>query len=149
MFASNKIHPKPAVMNSIMVVIFFMVLGCSMVGSIVPTAQRLNLVETNVNESMFKSGDLNVIYSYDFQGTLFKITGKTTKPQGLDSFNLRLLFLDAEGKVLQQSIIATVGFREDRRASPELNFTKTLQLPTNTAGISFSYSGISRTGNNR
>jgi len=146
MLASNKIHPRLAVMKNSMMMIFFLVLGCSMVGSIVPTAQRLNLVETGANEMVFKNGNLNVIYSYDIQGTLFNITGRTNKPQGLDSFNLRLLFLDADGKVLQQSIIATVGFREDRRAASELNFIKTLQLPTNTSAVSFSYSGIARTG---
>lgn len=146
MFAYNKDRQKYTFMKSSIMLIFFMVLGCSMVGRIVPLEKRFDLVATGVKEALFKSGDLQVIYSYNIQGNLLEITGKTNKPQDTDSFALRLLFLNADGAVLQQSIVASVGYRVGRLGSNELNFSKTLELPTNTSGISFSYSGIPRTG---
>ena len=146
MFGSNGGHSKALFITCAIALIFFFSLGCSMVGRVVPLSQRMELVGTGAKDVVFKNRDLNVIYSYDIHGSLLNITGKTYKPQGLDSFDLRLMFLDNEGKVLQQNLIVSVGFRSGQMGPNELNFQKTLQLPANTSGISFNYSGFTRMG---
>ncbi len=134
-----------------LVLTFLGALGCAGVGSNIPPERREPLVEGENNQGSFSYGPLTVDYSYTVTGSNMVVggsnmilAGKASYQGGTDSLDVRILFLDATGIVLQQKIIYSSGFRSGNGKGSARVFQKTLSVPPGSAAISFSFSATDR-----
>ena len=67
------------------------------------------------------------------------IDGRVQYNHSVDSLDVRVLFLDTSGTVLQQNLVYSSGFRVTRSRITDRSFQKTLVVPAGVAGLSFSY----------
>jgi hypothetical protein len=125
------IHRMKKTLYSTIILVSLGLFGCATVGSVVPIEKRVELSETRTIEDIFKSDGLTVEYSYTLRdGTMF-LTCRAALKFKVDAFDVRLLFLDAQGTVLQQKVVYSSGQR---------SIEKSLDVPLGTASISFKYS---------
>jgi hypothetical protein len=106
-------------------------LGCATVGSVVPVENRVKLLETGTVEDTFKSDGLIVEYRYKLTDGSMLLSCSAALNFRVESFTVRLLFLDAQGTVLQQKAVYSSGTQ---------SIEKSLDVPPGTASISFTYS---------
>lgn len=106
-------------------------LGCATVGSVVPVENREKLSETGTGEDIFKSNGLIVEYHYTLANGSMLLSCSAALDFRVESFTVRLLFLDAQGTVLQQKVVCS---------SRTQSIEKSLDVPPGTASISFTYS---------
>jgi len=116
-----------------------------MVGRVIPFDQRMELSEAGRINEIYDFRGLTVIYSYVLKDGSLQLSGRTSIPGGIDSFDLRVLFLDSSGKVLQQKLLYSIGYRQGWWKSGPI-FTKTLQVPPGTTSLSFTYSSTPKRG---
>lgn len=102
-----------------------------MVGSVVPVEKRVELLQTGTIEDIFKSNGLTVKYRYTLTGGSMLLSCSAALNFKVESFDVRLLFIDAQGTVLQQKAVYSSEQRSDE---------KSLDIPPGTASISFMYS---------
>ena len=107
-------------------------LGCSAVGKVVPVEKRVELLETTATQDTFKADGLTVIYSYIVKDDIMTFTCRAALRFKMESYDVRLLFLDAQGAVLLQKLVYSSG---------DGSTEKTLDVPPGTVGFSFNYSG--------
>lgn len=88
--------------------------GCAGVGTTVPQERKIPLVETENSQGNFSYGSLTLEYSYSLAGNNMMLTGNASYQGGFDSLDIRILFLDAAGTVLQQELIYSSGYRTGR-----------------------------------
>ena len=111
--------------------------GCAGVGSTVPLERRLPLIEAENSQGDFSYGGLKVKYSYSLAGSNMILDGVASYDRGYDSLDIRILFLDATGTVLQQEFVYSSGFRTSgKRRSGD--FQKTFAVPAGSVAITFS-----------
>lgn len=129
------------------------VLGCAGVGSNIPPERRTPLIEGENNQGNFSYGQLSLDYSYTVTGSNMIaggsnmiLAGKAAYLGGADSLDIRILFLDATGIVLQQKIIYSSGFRSGNGKGSGRVFQKTLSVPPRSAAITFTFSATDRSG---
>ena len=72
------------------------------------------------------------------------IDGQVDYRRRVDSLDVRLLFLDASGTVLQQKIVYSSGYRVDSSRKSDRSFHETMVVPPGVDGLSFSYSAQPR-----
>jgi len=115
-------------------------LACAGVGSVVPEDRRVLFNEMDKGEGSFDQGGLTVTYSYHITGRRMSLNGQVDYPKSFDSLNVRLQFLDAAGRILQQKIVYFSGYRVSRSwTKEERTFQQILEVPSGARGISFSY----------
>ncbi len=126
-------------------------LGCTGVGSNIPPERRTPLIEGENNQGNFSYGQLSLEYSYTVTGSNMImggsnmiLAGKAAYLGGADSLDIRILFLDATGIVLQQKIIYSSGFRSGNGKGSDRVFQKTLSVPPGSAAITFTFSATDR-----
>ncbi|MFT5726301.1 MAG: hypothetical protein ACI8PB_000419 [Desulforhopalus sp.] len=102
--------------------------GCAMVGSVVPVEKRVELLQTGTIKDIFKSNGLIVEYNYTLTDGSMLLSCSAALSFPVESFDVRLLFLDAQGTVLQQKVVYSSRQRSDE---------KSLDVPPGTASISF------------
>ncbi len=125
------IHRMKKTLYSAIILVSLGLFGCATVGSVVPIEKRVELSETRIIEDIFKSNGLTVEYSYTLSdGTMF-LTCRAALKFKVDAFDVRLLFLDAQGTVLQQKVVYS---------SKQRSGEKSLDVPPGTASISFTHS---------
>ncbi|OEU49370.1 MAG: hypothetical protein BA866_13465 [Desulfobulbaceae bacterium S5133MH15] len=134
-----------------LVLTFLGALGCAGVGSNIPPERREPLVEGENNPGNFSYGPLTVDYSYTVTGSNMVVggsnmilAGKASYQGGADSLDVRILFLDATGVILQQKIIYSSGYRSGNTKGSNRVFQKTLNVPPGSAAITFTYSATDR-----
>ena len=77
-------------------------------------------------------------------GSNMILAGKASYQGGADSLDVRILFLDATGVILQQKIIYSSGYRSGNTKGSNRVFQKTLDVPPGSAAITFTYSATDR-----
>jgi hypothetical protein len=132
------------VVLSLLVLIFFSFFGCSGVGRVVPVDHRIPFSQKENSQGNFSHGGLTVEYSYHMSGVNMTINGQVYYRGSVDSLDVRVLFLDASGTVLQQDIVYSSGYRVARSRKTDRTFQETLVVPPGVAGLSFSYSAQPR-----
>ena len=86
-------------------------------------------------------------YSYKMAGENMNLNGQVQYRRGFDSLNVRVLFLDVSGTILQQNIVYSSGYRVEKSSRSDMSFQKTLVVPPGVTGLSFSYSAQPRRNN--
>ena len=132
------------VVLSLLVLLLLSFFGCSGVGRVVSVDHRIPLSPKDNNQGTFSSGGLTVNYSYKMAGENMTLNGQVQYRRGFDSLNVRVLFLDASGTVLQEMIVYSSGYRVDKSSMTDLSFKETLAMPPGVTGMSFSYSAQPR-----
>lgn len=132
------------VVLSLLVLMLLCNFGCSGVGRVVPVDHRLPFGQTDNSQGIFKHGGLTVEYSYSLAGVNMTINGQVSYRRSFDSLDVRLLFLDASGTVIQQHLVYSSGYRVSESRRTDRTFKETLAVPSATAGLSFSYSAQPR-----
>lgn len=124
----------------IYLLISFGLLGCA---KVVPVDNRILLDQKENSQGNFKYGGLTVEYSYRLAGGNMILDGQVDYFGDGESLDVRILFLDATGNILQQKVVYSSGYGVSWSRMTEHTFHKTLVLPPETTGISFSYSTLS------
>ena len=108
---------------------------------------RIPLEETAGKASgVWITGDLSLKYDYLIRGDRIQLDGETTLTDKLthftilDHLSIMVQFLDREGMVLGHEILYISSFRA-WIPMIRLSFSRSFVLPSETASISFSYSG--------
>lgn len=134
-----------------LVLTFLGALGCAGVGSNIPPERREPLVEGENNQGNFSYGSLTVDYSYTVTGSNMItggsnmiLAGKASYMGGVDSLDVRILFLDSTGVVLQQKMIYSSGYRSGNAKGSNRVFQKTLVVPPGSSAITFTSSVTDR-----
>ncbi len=120
--------------------------GCSMVGEVVQADKQILLSESGKSGGEFKNGKCTVQYKYSVSGGNMNLAGSASYRGGYDSLNVRALFLDEAGAVLQVKLLYSSGYRVSRSRDDDRSFQNDLSLPPGTAGISFNCSTQERSG---
>jgi hypothetical protein len=124
--------------------ILFGLSGCAGVESVVPPDHRILFGERETGQGSFLQGQLTVEYNYRLTGSNIMVDGQVSYLGGVDLLDVRLLFIDAGGKVIKRQIVYFSGFRTNRAWMTERSFQETLVVPPGSAGISFSYTAEPR-----
>jgi len=143
-------------MLCILFLVFLGVSGCAGVGTTIPQERLISLKEAENNQGNFGYGPLTVKYSYSLTGSSLIsggsnmiLAGNVSYRGGFDSLDIRILFLDAGGTVLQQKFIYSSGYRDRSEKVSNLDVQKTFAVPAGSAAITFTYSVEERTGGRR
>ena len=116
---------------STLFIAFLCLLGCASLGGRVPAENRIALSETKQVDDTFKAEGLTVKYSYLLRENSMSITCNATLRFRVKSYDVRILFLDAQGTILQQKIVYSSGQRTVKTF---------LDVPPGAVSISFKYS---------
>jgi len=129
---------------SLLLLIAFGLVGCAGVGRLVPADDRILFDEKGAGQGSFRQGGLTVAYSYRLTEGNISVGGEVDYTWAVDSLDVRLLFLDAAGTVLQEKMVYSSGYRVADSWKTERTFQKTMAVPPGAAGISFGYSAQPR-----
>lgn len=123
----------------LLVFISFQLLGCSMVGKVIPVQNRILFSENKENKGTYKDSELTLDYSYHQDGRKMTLDGEVTSVWEFDSIDVSLQFFDASGTVLQETIVYNSGYREEApSSSTDSTFKTMLVVPPGAVGMSFS-----------
>lgn len=122
----------------------FLLVSC--IGGMTPPEARVALDPAGRATDTYKRGPLTVAYSYKSQNDILQISGDIQFNLGVDSLNVRLDFLDQEGKVVKQHLVYSSGYRI-RGMEGARRFDTTLKIPDGVTGFAFSSTEKQRTGN--
>lgn len=128
------------------IVLLVCLASCAVVGTVVPGAKRITLAPNKLTHGSFKDGALIVDYSYTRSSNEIKVAGVANYTNRMDSLDIRLLALDANGTVVLQSLIFSSGFRQGNERRAEIKFDTTIDVPQEVAGMTFAASGQTRSG---
>ena len=124
----------------LVVVMAFGLAGCTMMGKVVQIDNQILFGKEEKRQGIFTQGGLTVNYSYQLTGGNINLDGQVDFSGRVDSLNVYLLFVDGAGTVLVQKILYSSGYRDSGSWRSDRTFRKTLIVPTEAKGISFSYS---------
>ncbi len=120
--------------------------GCTNVGRTVPADDRILFSMQEAGQGSFQQGGLIIDYSFDLADSQLHLSEEASYDYSADSLNVYTWFLDASGEVLQQKLIYSSGYRNSAYGENQSRFQKTLILPPEAVGISFSHSSQIRRG---
>lgn len=122
-------------------------LGCTMTGKVIPLQNRILFNEKGGSQGTYSEGELTLDYSYNQVGRNMTLDGEITSVWKFDLIDVRLMFLDASGTVLQETIVYTSGYREETpSSSTDSTFKTMLVVPQGAVGMSFSMTDMAREG---
>lgn len=114
-------------------------------GSMVQPDRRIPLVQGEQQDGHFGSNDLSLDYSYEAGSNTMNISGTIIFANYLiynfstiDRFRLRVMLLDADGRVLDEKGIYNTGHRVNMGNA---SFQRIVELPAGVRQFAFSYSG--------
>jgi len=116
------------------------------VGRTVPADERVLFSGQETGQWIFHQGGSTIDYSRNLADSEIHLSGKVSYDHSADSLNVYLWFLDASGEVLQQKIVYSSGYRNSTYRENRRHFQKTLTVPPEAVGISFSFSSQLRRG---
>ncbi len=126
--------------------ISFGLLACTMVGKVIPVQNRILFSEKGVSQGTYTNGELTLDYNYSLVGRKLTLEGQVTSVWGADSIDVSLLFFDASGTTLQETIIYYSGYRDTSSATPDPTFKSMLIVPRGAVGMSFIMTDIAHEG---
>jgi len=113
--------------------------------AIVGTENRIALLEGKSSKGSWNTRDLSVNYNYNMDANIMQLSGQVEFDNhlqynftSLDHFFLWIYFIDEEGKIIGNKVIAVAGYR---RRLKNISFDHNLQIPSNANGIAFGYDG--------
>ena len=131
----------------LLTIISFELLGCTMVGKVIPVQNRILFSDNGVNHGTYKDGELTLDYNYHQVGRKMTLDGEVTSVWEFDSIDVSLLFFDASGTVLQETIVYNSGYREETpSSSTDSTFKTVLVVPRGAVGMSFSMTDVAHEG---
>ena len=128
----------------LLLLISFGLFGCSNMSHVASIDTRELVSEKKNIQGVYEEGGLIVRYNYSLNGDQMSLTGDVSYKEGVDSLDVRILFLDPAGTVLQQKIIYSSGYRVFPPWGAERKILINLTVPNGATGISFSYSARPR-----
>ena len=136
----------------ILSVLFGALVGCKSIiidyhGKTVPEPNRIALLEGGPHRGDWKSKDLSFQYNYLRKSDILSLTGDLAlnkedywSCEFIDYLYFRANFLDSDGKILESRVILNNSY--PYQGGPhKWSIQSDLQLPLNTAAVSFSYMG--------
>jgi hypothetical protein len=101
--------------------------------------RRIPLFESTPNAGSWESSDVALEYQYVKQTDVIQLSVTGKAKRGYDQLNVWVLFVDAEGKVLEKQSIYNSGFRSGTsRTKPHKGtIEKTFEMPLETTHIAF------------
>lgn len=123
----------------LLAVVSFALSSCGYMGPVVSADKRVLFSEHTNSQGNFSDGDLTINYNYSLTGGKLHLAGDIAYRGSVDSLDVRLLFLDPTGSVMQQKIIYSSGYRVYTDWGVDRNFQAHLVVPPGATGISFSY----------
>ena len=115
--------------------IILLMTGCAGL-SVVPEPQRIPLDAATAKDT-YQMGQLQVNYDYQLSGAYLDIRGTVRYSFGYGSLSVWLRFLDGEGKILDQKIVYSSGYRTERYKKSDMSFGDRYTLPAGTTSFTF------------
>jgi len=155
---ANKMGWKRLLMGLILGLTGATLLGCqglmvSYQGASVTEVNLIPLLEGATRADHFETADLTVDYQYTRNGDNLQFSGDVRYASALRhnfvsvlQFHLRVFFVDAQGRVLQDHGIAVNGYGN---TDDQMRFQERLILPPGTVFMAFGYSGRATDGGHR
>ncbi|MEE4242382.1 MAG: hypothetical protein V2I36_13015 [Desulfopila sp.] len=144
MKSNQRVMQKDTAILLLQIIVLLFLFGCSVVGTNIPESERIAFAGSQESTGTFKQGLLTIDYSYRLSGSKLSIAGNVGYLGGVDYLDVRVVFLDQQGVVLEQKIVYAIEYRKARGYSEVRNFEKILEMPVNSAGFSFVYSSQDR-----
>lgn len=119
--------------------------GCAMKNRPVAEEKRVLLKEKMATSETYSSGPLTVTYEYQRNGNILTISGNVEYRQSVDSLDVRMVLLDAEGLVLDKKIVYSSGFRSFATRDSTRTFRSHVEIPAGVVGFSFIDSSVAKT----
>jgi len=115
---------------------------------VVAPERRIPLFEDTPYEGSWESNDVALEYQYVKQTGIIQLSVTGKAKQGYDQLSVWVLFVDAEGKVLETKSIYNSGFRSktSRKRPQKGTIEKTFEMPLETTHIAFQSSLQPRVG---
>lgn len=118
------------------------------IGAIAQEEARIELVEGGVQDALWDTRDLALTYSYSESGNAFNFHGTLVFDRSLSDsfkvkrrFNLKMNFLDREGRVLETIDISPLISSVNELANQDIKIKKSLVRPAGASSIAFNYYG--------
>jgi hypothetical protein len=101
--------------------------------------RRIPLVKDTPQQGTWESNDVALQYQYVEQNGAIQLSVSGNAKRGYDQLNVWVLFVDAEGKILETKSIYSSGYRSERSYGKPQKGTieKTLEIPPGTTAIAF------------
>ena len=114
----------------------------------VASESRIPLIKGSPHEGSWESSDVTLKYQYVEQADVIQLSVTGKAKHGFDQLTVSVLFLDAQGKVLETKSIYNSGFRIVDKATKREKGTieKTFKMPLETTNIAFRSSSKPRVG---
>ena len=101
---------------------------------------RIPLSQDASYEGTWESSDVSLDYNYVRQAGTIKLSFQGRAKAKYDQLIVRVVFLDAQGNILDRKIVYNSGFRGELSRSKKYrkkSFTKTFELPPQTTHMAF------------
>lgn len=133
-------------LSNFLVLIMSMLLLTACFSGIIPPEARVALDPAGTATGIYKRGPLSVGYSYKNRQETLQISGDIDFQYSVDSLNVRLEFLDQEGKVIGRHLVYSSGYRTSGMGTTGRSFNTVVKIPDGTTAFTFSSSEKQRTG---
>lgn len=137
-------HCKERAFVSLLLVVLLSLIGCA--ATKVPIDRQIQLAEGTDIQGRYKTGEVSVVYTFNQTGDTMLLNGKISFQGRGDSLNVRVLFTDAAGLVLDRKLVYLTGYRSGGGLPNDGNFKQKLEVPPGAVGFSFSYSSQPKSG---
>jgi len=144
MRSNRGVTNKNRTIGLILTIVVCFLYGCSAIGTQVAESKRIALTGSQENSGTFKQGMLTIDYNFRLSGDNITLSGKVGYFGGVDSLDVRVLFFDQQGTVIEQKMVYSVPYRKGADSWGGRNFEKELKVPANAAGFTFDYSSQDR-----
>jgi len=110
--------------------------------------RRIPLFKDTLQKGSWESSDVTLEYQYVKQPGVIQLSVTGKAKRGYDQLSVWVLFVDAQGKILETQNIYNSGFRTEDKATKREKGTieKTFQMPLATTDIAFQSSLKTRVG---
>lgn len=136
---------KPTVLY-LFILIFLFLSGCAGMMPPIPDERKIPLAQEDTIKGDFEYGSLVLTYSYFLTGSSIILNGKIDYRDSFDSLDVRVLFLDSAGTVLQRKFIYTSGYRTGTSRVSDYTFQETFVVPVGSIAMTFNSSMQERSG---
>jgi peptidoglycan hydrolase-like protein with peptidoglycan-binding domain len=136
-------HCKQKAFVTMLLVVSMSLIGCAATMK-VPVDRQIELTEGATTQGSYKAGQVSVAYTFNRTGDNMLLDGTVSHYGGFDSLDVRVLFSDADGQVLQRNLVYSTGYRSGRAYKDGGNFEEKLKVPSGAVGFTFSYSSQPR-----
>jgi hypothetical protein len=123
----------------------FLLIACQGVQTTVAPQNRIALLQGGPHTGSWESIDVFIEYQYVKQPGTIKLNLGGHAKRGYDQLSVWVLFLDAQGKILDSKTVFNSGFRQ-RLTRDRSSIEKTFEIPEGTTYFSFQSELMDRIG---